>query len=72
MSWELVGQVDRLVSPPLGHHYDAADLLHLGVVWGTGAIEVASDLSGHTTQKVNTKKTLDNQCNSGQVDSLIH
>ena len=57
MSWELVGQVDRLVSSPLGHHYDAADLLHLGVVGGTGAIEVTGDLSGHAIQKVNGKKT---------------
>ena len=57
MSWELVGQVDRLVSSPLGHHYDAADLLHLGVVGGTGAIEVTGDLSGHAIQKVDGKKT---------------
>lgn len=57
MSWELVGEVDGLVGPPLGHHDDAADLLHLGVVWGTGAVEVASNLLGQTKTKVNIKKT---------------
>ena len=55
MSWELVGKVDGLVSAPLGHHYDAADLLHLGVVWGAGAIEVTSNLEGQTKQKGHEK-----------------
>lgn len=44
MTRQLVGQVDRLVGPPLWHHDDATDLLHLGVVWWTGAIQVACNL----------------------------
>lgn len=50
MTRQLVGQVDSLVSSPLWHHDDAADLLHLGVVWWTGAIQVAGNLY---RQKVN-------------------
>lgn len=44
MAGQLVGQVDSLVSSPLWHHDDAADLLHLGVVWWTGSIQVAGNL----------------------------
>lgn len=38
MTGQLIGQVDRLVGSPLRHHNNATDLLHLGVVWWTGAI----------------------------------
>lgn len=44
MAWQLVGQVDSLVGSPLWHHDDAADLLHLGVVWWAGSIQVAGNL----------------------------
>lgn len=44
MTRQLIGQVDSLVSSPLWHHNDASDLLHLRVVWWTGAIQVSSDL----------------------------
>lgn len=44
MTRQLVGQVDSLVSSPLRHHNDATDLLHLRVVWWTGAIQVSSNL----------------------------
>lgn len=50
MTRQLVGQVDSLVSSPLWHHDDAADLLHLGVVRWTRAIQVAGNLD---RQKVN-------------------
>lgn len=43
---QLIGQVDSLVSSPLRHHNDASDLLHLRVVWWTGAIQVSSNLEG--------------------------
>lgn len=41
---QLVGQVDSLVCSPLRHHDDATNLLHLRVVWWTGAIQVACNL----------------------------
>lgn len=44
MARQLVGQVDSLVSSPLWHHDNAANLLHLGVVWWTSSIQVASNL----------------------------
>lgn len=44
MTRQLVGQVDSLVSSPLWDHNDAPDLLHLRVVWWTGAIQVSSNL----------------------------
>lgn len=44
MTRQLVGQVDSLVSSPLRHHNYATDLLHLRVVWWTGAIQVSSNL----------------------------
>lgn len=44
MTGQLVGQVDSLVCSPLWHHDDATDLLHLRVVWRTGAVQVASNL----------------------------
>lgn len=47
MSRQLVGQVDGLMRPPLWHHDDTADLLHLGVVGWAGAIQVASNLDQH-------------------------
>ena len=48
VSRQLIGQVDSLMRSPLRHHDDAADLLHLGVVRGTGAIQVACNLETHT------------------------
>ena len=47
MSRQLIGQVDSLMRSPLRHHDDTANLLHLGVVRGTGAIEVACNLDTH-------------------------
>lgn len=47
MSGQLVGQVDSLVCAPLWHHDDAADLLHLRVVWWTGAVQVSCNLDTH-------------------------
>lgn len=44
MTRQLVRQVDCLMCPPLWHHYDATDLLHLRVVWWAGAIQVACNL----------------------------
>lgn len=44
MRRQLVGEVDSLVCPPLRYHDDATDLLHLGVVWWAGAIQVACNL----------------------------
>lgn len=44
MTWQLIGQVDSLVCSPLWHHDDATDLLHLGVVWWTGTIQVPCNL----------------------------
>lgn len=42
--WELVGEMHGLVGSPLRHHHDAADLLHLGVIRGAGAIQVTCNL----------------------------
>lgn len=39
-----LGQVDDLVSAPLGREDDAADLLDLGVVRGRDAVQVPRDL----------------------------
>lgn len=44
MPGQLIGQVDRLVRSPLWHHNNATDLLHLRVVWWTGAVQVACNL----------------------------
>lgn len=44
MTGQLIGQVDSLVGSPLWHHNNATDLLHLRVVWWTGAIQVACNL----------------------------
>lgn len=44
MTGQLVGKVDSLMGSPLRYHDDASDLLHLGVVWWAGAIQVASNL----------------------------
>lgn len=44
MTGQLIGQVDRLVRSPLWHHHNATDLLHLRVVWWTGAVQVACNL----------------------------
>lgn len=44
MTRELVGKVDGLMGSPLRHHDDASNLLHLRVVWGAGAVQVASNL----------------------------
>ena len=44
MARQLVGQVDSLVSPPLWYHDDTTDLLHLGVVWWAGAVQVTCNL----------------------------
>lgn len=52
MTRQLVGQVNSLVSPPLWHHDDTTDLLHLGVVWWTRAIQVACNLEKHSAPSV--------------------
>ena len=44
MTRQLVGQVDGLMCSPLRHHDDTPNLFHLGVVWWTGAIQVARNL----------------------------
>lgn len=54
MLGQLAGQVYGLVGTPLWYHHDAADLLHLGVVWRAHPIQVSCNLktrgSGtHTT-----------------------
>lgn len=44
MTGQQIGQVDSLVCSPLWHHNNATNLLHLRVVWWTGAIQVACNL----------------------------
>lgn len=51
MTRQLVRQVDCLMCPPLWHHYDATDLLHLRVVWWAGAIQVACNLKKKTQKQ---------------------
>ena len=46
MLWEEVGEVDRLVCPPLRNYHHTPDLLHLRVVRGTHSIQVACNLEG--------------------------
>lgn len=53
MTRQLVRQVDCLMCPPLWHHYDATDLLHLRVVWWAGAIQVACNLKKTKINKNN-------------------
>lgn len=52
MTRQLVGQVDSLVCPPLWNHDDTTDLLHLGVVGWTGAIQVACNLKQQCTVSI--------------------
>lgn len=54
MTRQLVGQVDSLVSPPLGHHDNTTDLLHLGVVRWAGAIQVACNLEQNNMVSIYT------------------
>lgn len=54
MTRQLVGQVDSLMRPPLWHHDDTTNLLHLWVVWWAGAVQVASNLGQHSAQSVST------------------
>lgn len=44
MLGQLARQVHSLVSAPLWYHHDAADLLHLGVIWWAYPIEVPCNL----------------------------
>lgn len=44
MLGQLARQVHGLVSAPLWYHYDAADLLHLGVIWWAHSIQVSCNL----------------------------
>lgn len=44
MLWQLPWEVHGLVCPPLGHHHNAPDLLHLGVVWRAHSIQVTCNL----------------------------
>lgn len=44
MGGQLVGEVDGLMRPPLRYHDDTTDLLHLGVIWRAGAVQVARNL----------------------------
>lgn len=55
MLGQLARQVHSLVSAPLWHHHDAADLLHLGVIWWAHPIQVSCNLE---TRGSGTKEIL--------------
>lgn len=57
MLWQLPWQVHGLVCPPLGHHHNAPDLLHLGVVWRAHSIQVTCNLK-HTAALEGQKRSL--------------
>lgn len=44
MLGQLAGQVHSLVSAPLGHHHNTADLLHLRVIWRAHPVQVSCNL----------------------------
>lgn len=44
MLGQLARQVHSLVGTPLWYHHDAADFLHLGVIWWANPIQVSCNL----------------------------
>lgn len=49
MLWQLPWEMHGLVRSPLGHHYNAPDLLHLGVIGRAHSVEVTCNLGTQTT-----------------------
>ena len=54
MLGQLARQVHSLVSAPLWYHHNAADLLHLGVIWWAHPIQVSCNLEtrGSETKEI--------------------
>lgn len=62
MLGQLARQVHGLVSAPLWYHHNAADLLHLGVIWWAHPIQVSCNLE---TRGSRTKMILSTTLDSG-------
>lgn len=44
MLWKLIWQMNGLVCSPLRDHHNAADFLHLWIIWRTSAVQIACNL----------------------------
>lgn len=69
MLGQLARQVHCLVGAPLWNHHDAADLLHLGVIWRAHTIQVPCNLK---TRGLRTKMIFSTSLNSGLSVLCFH